>query len=306
MTDAVPMNTLRGKRIVITGGSGLVGKALTEALRRQGAEIAILSRTRATIYRPWDQLEELLEGAYGIVNLAGESIAAEKWTWERKKALRDSRILSTRKLTKALEKVSQRPQVLVSASAIGFYGPRGSEILDEESPAGDGFLSELCQKWEDTADEAKMHEARVVKLRIGTVLSKNGGALPELRKIAKQGMASKLGDGKQGMSWIHIEDLTGLIVEALINPAFEGVINATAPGALSNKAFMKALAAKLHRPFWPVPGFITRFFIERQLGELGRALLLEGAYIRPSKALSLGFQFHYPVIGKALEHLLRQ
>ena len=299
------MKDLRGKRIIIAGGSGLVGTHLAKALRRFDAEVQVLSRNpRSSEERTWEELPGILEGSHALINLAGAGIADERWSPARKEVLRQSRLAPTQRLLRALEGCVERPDVLVNASAVGLYGTQGEALLDETQPPGEGFLPELCRDWEAAADRAEVLGLRVVKLRIGVVLARAGGALPKIARPIRFFAGTALGSGRQGFSWIHIDDLVRLILESLCNPAYEGALNATAPAPCTNRAFTRLLAKRLHRPVWPVPAFLTRRILNHLVGEMAEPLLLGGVFAVPRRALELGFNFQFPRAEEALEDLL--
>ena len=299
------------KKVVVTGGTGLVGRHLVEALVGQGAMVAVISRNPERAILPkgaeahlWKNLPGLLEGADAVFNLAGAGIADKRWSPERKEAILLSRTGSTRQIVEALQWVSQKPPILVNASATGFYGTGGGAPLDEESGPGQGFLSEVCQAWEQEAEAVAVMGIRLVKMRLGVVLAKEGGALPKMARPVRLFLGCALGSGHQGFSWIHIEDLVRLFLETARNPDYEGVINATSPTPISQKAFTETLARQLHRPVWPLPAILTRLASKWLLGEMAEPMLLQGAYIHPKKALMLGFQFAFEKAEAALADLL--
>lgn len=296
---------------VVAGGTGLVGKALVAALLDQGIEVRLLTRNPQGLELAggiqafgWDHATTALSGADAVFNLAGEGIADQRWSPARKAQLRDSRLESTRRITQGLAMAQDPPRVLVNASAIGFYGNRGEECLDESSSTGEGFLAETCTAWEAAADEARRLKMRVVKVRTGVVLAATGGALPRMALPVRCFLGSPLGSGNHGLSWIHLTDLVDLFLESALNPDFEGPINATAPEPLSNRAFMVALARRLRRPLWPIPGLVTSASLRLLVGEMADALLLGGAYVLPRKAQELGFEFKFPAAQGALADLL--
>lgn len=299
------MNDLAGSRIIVAGGTGLVGTRLVRALLASGAEVQVLSRSaQAPGTHTWEALPEILEGSQAIINLAGAGIADERWSPARKEVLRQSRLEPTARILQALASCTARPSVLVNASAVGIYGAKREELLDEAQPPGEGFLAELCRDWEAAADRAEALGLRVVKLRIGVVLARDGGALPRIAQPVRLFAGTILGSGRQGFSWIHIEDLVRLILEALKNPAFEGAFNATAPLPCTNRTFTQLLAQRLRRPLWPVPALFTRTALKLLVGEMAEPMLLGGVFASPRKALELGFTFRFPNAEKALEDLL--
>jgi uncharacterized protein len=241
------------------------------------------------------------EGVDAVFHLAGESIAEGRWTSAKKQRLHDSRVLGTRNLVATLGQLADPPRVLVSASAIGYYGDRGDQPLRESDTPGEGFLSELCVAWEREAQAAGSVGVRVVHPRLGIVLSPDGGALAKLLPLFRKGMASPLGQGRQYMSWIHIDDLLDLLVFAAEQDAVTGPVNATAPYPVTNREFTKMLAAVLHRPVWlpPVPKFALRL----TMGEFADSLF-QSQRVLPAAAEQAGFRFQHPQLDGALQHLL--
>lgn len=299
------------KRVGVAGGTGLVGQALVRALVAQGTQVAVLTRNplRATLpagacARGWDELAEVLDGADAVVNLAGEGIADRRWTSARKAALLDSRRQSTRSLVEAMGHCQQRPLALVNASAIGYYGAQGRAPVDERTAPGQGFLPEVCLAWEAEAALPSHLGVRVACVRLGVVLARNGGALPKMARPVRWFLGCKLGSGQQGFSWIHLDDLVAMLIEAAQNSAWSGPFNATAPQPLSNEAFTRLLAERLRRPLLPVPGWLTTLATHLLLGEMAEALLLQGAFVQPARAQALGFRFRFPTAQAALENLL--
>lgn len=298
-------------KVVVAGGTGLVGRRLVEVLVAQEALVAVVSRRperarlpQGAVAYSWKELPALLEGADTVFNLAGEGIADQRWSPERKEAILHSRTESTRRIVEALQWVSQKPSVLVNASAIGIYGSQGEVPLDEESGPGTGFLPEVCLAWEREADAVMAMGVRLVKMRLGIVLAKEGGALPKMIRPVRLFLGCALGSGRQGFSWIHLEDLVRLLLEATRNSGYEGVLNATSPQPISQGAFMRLLAKGLHRPLWPLPSALTRLASTWLLGEMAEPMLLQGAYIHPKKALMLGFRFTFEKPEEALADLL--
>lgn len=298
-------------RVVVAGGSGLVGRALVAALTAQGLAVTVLSRrpeaqapTPGVAFRDWEDLPSRLDGARALINLAGEGIADRRWTATRKAALRDSRVGTTRRLVAALRACAEPPEALVNASAIGFYGSRDETPVDEAAGPGAGFLPDTCRAWEAEAAAASAGGTRVVRLRLGVVLAREGGALPRMALPVRWFQGCRLGSGRQGLSWIHRDDLVAMLIEAARDSAWEGALNATAPAPLSQEAFTRLLALRLHRPMLPVPGPVTAAALRLALGELAESLLLQGAYVRPARALALGFRFRFPTAEAALADLL--
>jgi hypothetical protein len=238
-----------------------------------------------------------LDGADGVINLAGEPIAQKKWTYTQRRRIERSRIDATHSLVQACAKAKPRPKFLINASAVGYYGARGDEIITEEAPPGDDFLSVLCQNWEAEAKKAEELGLRVVRLRTGVVLGSGGGALAKMAEPFRFFVGGPLGSGQQWISWIQLEDLVRLIFEAVNNPLAQGPLNATAPHPVRNKEFTHTLGKVMHRPSWiPVPGFALKL----ALGDMAD-MLLTGQRVVPAAAEKLGFQFRYPDLQQALE-----
>jgi uncharacterized protein (TIGR01777 family) len=298
--------------IVVSGATGLVGGRLIEALTRAGTGVRALTRKpeAASFDAParavgWDGLHvtpDALAGAAAVVHLAGEPIFGGLPSATRRARMRESRVESTRSVAAALAALpeAQRPQTFVCASAVGYYGDRGEQILDEGAAPGEGFLAELCVDWEKAAGEAEPHGVRVVQLRIGVVLAATGGALSLMAVPFKLGVGGRLGSGKQWFPWIHIDDLVSLIQAALADERYQGPANAVAPGIVTNQGLTTALGAVLSRPTpLPVPAFALRTL----LGELSTELLGSKRAI-PTVAERNGFVFRYPELTAALEDLL--
>jgi hypothetical protein len=294
---------------LITGSSGLIGQALIPALNRGGHSVASLVRFRpqagaSLVY--WNPaVGEIdaakLEGFDAVVHLAGESVSG-RWTPVKKQAIRESRVQGTRVLCEALAKVSQRPRVLVAASASGYYGDRGDEVLREESAAGTSFLSQVCEEWEAATKPAAEGGIRVVNLRIGFVLSRAGGGLAKMLPAFRLGVGGKIGSGRQYMSWIEIDDLVQIILFAAATQTLSGPANAAAPNSVRNSEFTKALGRVLGRlTFVPMPAFAVRL----AFGEMGEELLLASTRMEPARLLSAGYQFRFPQLEGALRYLLR-
>ena|SRR5436190_6785280 len=298
-------------KVAITGGSGLIGRRLLKTLASSGHTVHLLSRHAGTNVPPgvklsvWDAMKgeppaDALEGADAVIHLAGEPVA-QKWNAAAKQKIRDSRIIGTQRLIQALSTISQRPAALVSASAIGIYGSRDSEVLTESSAPGSGFLAQVCQEWEKEADMAESLGMRVVKIRIGIVLDKNGGALAKMLPAFRNFAGGRLASGKQWMSWIHLHDLASLFQYAVQKPV-KGVFNGTAPNPVTNAEFTKQLAAALHRPaLFTVPALALKGIF----GEMSD-VLITGQRVLPKAAQAGGFQFQYPELGPALANLLER
>ena len=298
--------------IAVTGATGFIGARLVQNLLQSGHSVHALGRKRsrtlpaAVRFSPWNSAEnepppESLATADAIVHLAGEPVA-QRWTPEVKKRIRSSRVDGTRNLVNALAKHSRRPQVLVCASAIGYYGSRGDEVLMETSSPGRDFLAQVVVDWEQAAQKAEALGIRVAPLRFGVVLGKDGGALAKMLPPFRLGLGGRLASGQQWMSWIHVDDVRGLIRFALENSIIRGPMNATAPQPTTNVEFTKELATALHRPaIFPVPPFALKLLF----GELAEVVLGSQRVI-PQAAQSAGFRFEYPELRPALVRLLSE
>jgi uncharacterized protein len=294
-------------RYLITGGTGFIGAALCADLLRAGHQALVLTRSAATatarLPAGIQAVEDLagLDGVDAVVNLAGESIVGGRWSASRKQALLDSRIGTTRRLLHWLETLPRRPAVLVSGSAIGYYGPRGDEELGEDAAPGEDFPAELCRAWEAEAQQAEALGLRVCRLRIGIVLGPGGGALASMLTPFRLGLGGPMGDGRQWMSWVHRADLLALIRWLVENGAGAGAWNGTAPQPLDNADFSRTLARVLRRPaLLRTPALALRLMF----GEMAD-LLLTGQRVLPRRALAEGFVFRHPELGAALADILR-
>ena len=291
-------------RVLVTGGTGFIGQAVCHALRGAAHTVTIVSRDPAHAAGTavgWNAVGQAVAAADALVNLAGEPIAAGRWGPVRKEAILQSRVNATRALVDAAGAAAQRPGVLVSASAVGYYGARDDEVLDETAGPGTGFLAEVCQAWEREASRAEALGLRVVRLRIGMVLAGDGGALARMLPPFRAFVGGRLGNGRQWMSWIHRGDLTGLVVEALANEGYRGAVNATAPQPVRNREFVAALGRVLVRPAaFPVPGVVLRV----AFGEMAD-MLLTGQRVLPRAAERLGYRWQYPEVLGALRASVR-
>ncbi len=300
-------------KIIVTGATGLIGSKLIRTLISEGHSVTRLVRGGSQTFRaPGTSAVEWnpdagridgkeLEGHDAAVHLAGESVAEGRWTPEKKARIRESRVKGTRLLAETLAGLSARPQVLVAASAVGFYGDRGDEVLREESASGTDFLSEVCREWEKAALPASQAGIRVVNLRIGVVLSPDGGALAKMLPPFRLGAGGRIGSGDQYMSWITIDDMVGVILHALKNDSVRGPVNAVAPRPVTNAEFTKTLGRVLGRPtLFPVPAFAARL----AFGEMADALLLSSARVEPSRLIATDYKFAYPELEGALRHVL--
>ncbi|HLO50332.1 MAG TPA: TIGR01777 family oxidoreductase [Kamptonema sp.] len=304
-------------KVAIAGATGFVGSRLVERLHQEKHQVLVLSRDAARARRvfpasAYPNLEivaytptasgswqQALAGCDGVVNLGGAPIAEERWTPERKQEIMDSRKLATEKLVEAIVNANPRPSVLVSGSAIGYYGTSETVAFEESSSPGEDFLAEVCQAWEAAAEPVKKGGVRLVILRLGIVLGM-GGAIAKMLPPFKLFAGGPIGTGKQWFSWIHREDVVNLILFSLTHPQVEGVFNATAPNPVRMAEFSQTLGDVLNRPSWlPVPGFA----LEVLLGDAAK-VVLEGQQVLPKRTLSSGFEYQYPVLKEALEEIL--
>ncbi len=293
-------------RVVLSGASGSLGGALRRALAVRG--VPVLQLVRGAVTRP-DQVAwspgaiptmvdtAPLEDAWAAIHLSGANVAAHRWTAAYRREMAQSRVGTTRALATLLAGLHRPPQVLLAASAIGFYGNRGNEILDESSPVGSGFLAELCQQWEAAAQPAIQAGIRVVHLRLGVVLGPGSGALAKMLPAFRWGMGGRLGSGQQWMSWIGLEDVVRAALFALETPSLAGPVNLTAPIPVTNAEFTRVLARQLRRPaVFPAPAFALRL----ALGQMADEALLASARALPRKLAAAGFRFSYPAVNEAL------
>ena len=293
-------------RILITGASGLIGQALQKSFAEKGHDLLLASRKEATDdqHIQWSIEDgfaepEKLEGIDAVVHLAGESVSGLRWTDEKKKAIRDSRVLGTRNVVDAISKLKDKPKVFVAASAIGFYGERGDEEVTESSAAGDNFLAEVSKAWESESRRAEDAGIRTVLLRTGIVLSKDGGALATMLTPFKLGVGGVVGSGKQWMSWISLDDHVAAINYAIENENLRGAVNSVSPNPVTNEEFTKTLGEVLYRPtFLPLP----EFAVSMVFGEMGDALLLTSTKVLPKRLEGVGFEFKYPELKAAIQN----
>lgn len=293
-------------RIVIAGGTGFLGRPLADALAADGHDVVVLSRsagrgrTRSVTWVPDGEVGPWaaeVDGAAAVVNLAGESIAGKRWTAAQKHRILESRLLATRSLVAAIQRATTPPPLLVSGSAVGYYGPRGDEVVAEDAGPGADFLAGVCVQWEAAAAGAASPRTRVVRLRTGLVLEQDGGALPEMLLPFKWGVGGPVGSGRQYWPWIHRDDWIGIVRWAIRTADASGAVNATAPSPVTNAAFARALGQALHRPsFLPAPGFALRLL----LGEMADSLLLSGQRAVPQRAELGGYGFSYRTVEAAL------
>ncbi|MBA3320016.1 MAG: TIGR01777 family protein [Pyrinomonadaceae bacterium] len=295
-------------KIIVSGATGLVGRALLPSLRADGHQVTSLVRKQTgtgseVLWNPAaGQLDAAgLEGYEAIVHLAGENVGEGRWTEEKKQSIRDSRVQGTSLLAGALARLATPPRVFVSASAIGYYGDRGAEVLTEESAPGADFLSGVCREWEAAADAARAAGIRVVSLRFGVILSADGGALKKMLTPFKLGAGGQVGGGEQYMSWLTLDDAVGAIKHALSREDLRGAVNVVAPHPATNGEFTKTLGKVLGRPtFFPVPAFAARL----AFGEMADALLLASTRVEPARLKATGYQFKHPQLENGLRHTL--
>jgi len=296
--------------ILLTGSTGLIGSELSAFLSgNRHRIIRLVRRAQAGANEIcWDPSSgtldaQALEGLDAVVHLAGENIASGRWTAEKKRRIRESRIRGTQLIAKSLSRLFDPPKVLVSVSAIGYYGDRGEEKLDEDNDAGTGFLPQLCQEWESATEAAMIRGIRVVIPRLGMVLSEKGGSLPRMLTAFRLGVGGSIGNGRQYVSWIAIEDLVGIINHALHNESLHGPINAVSPNPLTNREFSQVLGRVLARPVWlALPSFAARI----ALGKMADEVLLASARVIPERLAESGFKFQFPDIEGALRHILQK
>jgi uncharacterized protein (TIGR01777 family) len=290
-------------KIALTGATGLVGSALVPSLTAAGHTVVPLRRPM-----DWDPDKStinasVLNGIDAIIHLAGENIAGGRWTPSRKARIRDSRVKGTKLISEAIARLERPPQVLVSASAIGYYGDRGAELLREDSGPGSGFLADVCRQWEASTDAATRKGIRVVHLRTGLVLSASGGALAKMLLPFKMGVGGRVGSGEQFWSWISLADLCAAIMHCIQAVGLHGPVNMVSPSPVTNLQFTKTLGRVLSRPtVFPMPAFGVRL----AFGEMGDALLLASTRVEPSKLTGSRFVFRHKELEPALQHLLKR
>jgi uncharacterized protein (TIGR01777 family) len=303
---------MSNRRVTITGATGLIGPQLVSALRDGGWEVTVLSRDPDRAKEKlgeveafaWDLMSEpapvaALSGRDGVVHLAGEPVA-QRWSSQVKETIRASRVVGTANLIEGLRAAEQRPSVLVSSSATGYYGPHGIEPIDEEASAGDNFLAEICVAWEQAAERAAELGMRVVRVRTGVVLDRNGGALEKMLPPFQLGVGGPVAGGEQFMPWIHTEDLVGIMKRALEDESWSGPVNGTAPTPVTNRDFSKALGRAIHRPsLLPVPGLALQLLY----GEMAE-IVTSGARVVPARPLMLGYEFRHAQLEEALRSAL--
>jgi uncharacterized protein len=297
-------------KILVSGASGLVGSAVVVNLSSKGADVLQLVRgaqrqeENQILWNPEKGIEDAsrLEALDAVIHLAGEPIAEGRWTEEKKRRIRESRVRGTGILAKTLAGLQRKPSALLSASAVGYYGSRGSEILTEGSQPGDDFLARVCREWEEATAPASEAGIRVVHMRFGIILSSAGGALAKMLTPFKLGVGGRLGSGDQYMSWIALDDVVGVIDYLLEKDSLSGPVNTVAPQAVTNSEFTKALGEALSRPtLFPVPKFAMRI----AFGEMADIALLASQRVEPARLKSSGYVFKYPELRAALKHILK-
>ena len=294
--------------ILVSGSSGLIGTALVSALKSSGYEITCLVRDAASAKGQiqWDPAQPLapesVSGFDAVVHLAGESIVG-RWTEAKKRRIRESRVKGTLRLAEALAQAPQRPRVLISASAIGYYGDRGEETLREDSASGSGFLPEVCREWEDATEPATKAGIRTVQVRFGLVLSRSGGALQKMLPPFRMGIGGNMGNGRQWWSWIDIDDLVGAVQHVIKTETLRGPVNVVGPNPVTNAEFTKTLASVLSRPaILPMPAFAARL----AFGQMGDELLLASQRVEPAKLLASGYVFQKLELRAGLDGILKK
>ena len=302
-------------RVTVTGATGLIGSKVVEELLARGDDVTVLTRSlesardrlaqgvRAVAWDPESDIAPAaaLDGCDGVVHLAGENVA-QRWTKAAKQRILASRERGTRNLVAGIAAASPRPAVLVSSSAVGYYGPHGDELLDEETPPGDDFLAEVVKVWEREADAVTRLGVRLVKLRTGVVLDSSGGALAKMLPFFKAGIGGPVAGGRQYMPWLHVRDVAGMVLRALDDEAWSGPINAATPDPVTNAALSKALGRALGRPaLAPVPALAVQLLY----GEMAE-MVTKGQRVIPRRALELGYEFRHPDLDEALHDTLRR
>lgn len=295
--------------VLVSGSTGLVGSAVVEALTAEGHRVTRLVRTEAapeTAAIAWDPAAKrlptpALEGLDAVVHLAGENIAKGRWNAAKKAAIRDSRVQGTRVLCEALSQLVEAPKVLVMASAIGYYGSRGDRVMREDSRPGTDFLADVCRDWEAATQAAQARGIRVVQLRIGVVMAREGGALHKMLTPFKLGGGGAMGSGSQYVSWVALDDVVGIVMHALSDASLEGPVNAVAPNPVTNRELTKTLGRVLKRPtkaWMPAP------VVQAMFGEMGDALLLSSTRVEPARLAASDYTFRHPELEGALRHIL--
>lgn len=302
------------KKVVIAGATGLIGKTLCNELQRRNYSLVVVTRDviaaqKALLdvsqFATWNDtgaFERAIDGAYGVINLAGAPIVGKRWTEKYKKVLLDSRITTTKSIIAAIKKAEQKPKVLINGSAVGYYGYVPKETgYDETSPPGSDFIAQICVAWEKEASKAKTYGTRVVCVRTGIVLDKNAGALPRMLTPFYYYLGGPIGSGKQWFPWIHVQDEIGIICFALENEKVSGPVNSVSPDAVTNREFSSMVGKVLHKPsILPVPTFVLKLMF----GEAA-VVITTGVKVSSQKIIQLGYKFHYPKLQEALESILQ-
>ena len=300
------------QQILVTGATGMVGRQLVATLQQMGYGISILSRRKTTLANVkvflWDIYKQqidtaCMEGIDTIIHLAGEPIADKKWTKERKQQIIDSRVLSTQLLYKAIRERGASVKNFISASAVGYYGNRGDEILTETSAPGQGFMAHCCKAWEDAVDEGDSLQLRIAKFRIGFILARKDGALASLDKPIRFFVGAALGSGQQWIPWVHIDDIVEMFVKAIGDQNYQGAYNACAPYPVTNTTLTKAVAKVLNRPVWPIK--VPEVVLEMILGKMSDVVTLS-TNTSAQKLLDAGFIFKYTHLENALNDIYRK
>ncbi len=294
-------------QVLMSGASGLLGTALSQAFAARGDRVIPLVRSQVNSgadgisWQPGETLDPtLVSGFDAVIHLAGESVVG-RWTAAKKQRIRDSRVLGTRTLAEVVPRAAQKPTVFLAASAIGYYGNRGDEVLDETSACGTGFLAETCREWEAAAEPVRQAGIRLIHTRIGVVLSKHGGALDKMVLPFRLGLGGRMGSGQQWMSWIHVDDIVGAMLHVLQNESISGPVNLVSPNPVTNAEFTSALGKVLSRPtIFPVPEFALRL----AMGEMAEEVLLGSQRVEPQRLLASSYEFKFPELQPTLEHLL--
>ena len=306
------MTSLRMARVLVSGISGPIGAALIPSLASSGARIARLTRAGSRVGPvaaetiPWDPTKpispDVVSGFDAVIHLAGESIVG-RWSTTKKAEIRDSRVIGTRNLAEALATAKNKPQVFICGSAIGYYGNRGDEVLNEKSAPGAGFLAEVCREWEAATQPAAEAGIRSVQIRIGVVLSPQGGALGKMLTPFKMGVGGRIGNGRQWMSWIDVADLVGAIHHILKTDLLHGPVNLVAPKPVTNAEFTRTLASTLSRPaLFPLPVFAVKLVF----GEMGETVLLGSQRVEPAQLMTSGYEFRFSELRDSLENTLKR
>ena len=299
---------MNSSRILLSGASGPIGAALLPSLQAQGFAVTRLVRSSASgsdqiVWDPSRPLSpEIVSGFHAIIHLAGESIVG-RWTDAKKRRILESRAQGTGHLAEAAAKASQPPRAFISASAIGFYGNRGNEILREDSLSGEGFAAEICRQWEAATQPAAQAGIRTAQMRIGVVMSADGGALPAMLTPFRMGLGGRLGNGRQWWTWVSVRDVVGAIQHVLNHETLSGPVNTVAPNPVTNAEFTRILASALNRPaIFPMPAFAVGLIF----GEMGEDLFLGSQRVEPAKLAGTGYQFQHPDLKNALKEILQR